>query len=557
LPVRRALVAILAVPVLATVYLSLVLRRGPATRIALALVVGGAVVAGAVGVPAGTIGAPPATQAPLAASALGPVVATGRGLASALVVDFDAPMDEASVAAAIAIDPPAEIRLVWSDDGRRLAVEPLGRWRAATIYTVTVGTAARDRDGRALGAPLRAGFLTRAGTTATLDVVDTLPSGAALDTSIAISFDRPVPIEGVLGAFVISPAAAGEILVTTDEPADDDPTLADLFVWQPSELLASSTRYTVSLADGLVDADGAPVALAGPLSFTTTTAPSVVRFRPRSGTEDVARDALVSVRFTAPMDRGSTADAFSVEVNGTEVAGSVDFAEDDTVLVFDPRAIFPYGSTVILRVSRKALSAEGTPLDRPRAVEFSVEAEPEPEPTPEPRATPRPGGGGAAAPAPRPTVVPRPASSSWAGAEKYLLTLLNCMRSGGTVLSDGSCSGGGDSGIAPLAWHDGVADAVARPYAKKLAVSGVCSHFYGGTVGDRLSAAGYTGYQWAENLGCRYFADPRDAAESLVRFFRSSPGHNANMMSRKYTHAGIGLWVAGGNLRFVVVFYTP
>jgi hypothetical protein len=29
------------------------------------------------------------------------------------------------------------------------------------------------------------------------------------------------------------------------------------------------------------------------------------------------------------------------------------------------------------------------------------------------------------------------------------------------------------------------------------------------------------------------------------------------MMSRKYTHAGIGLWVAGGNLNFVVNLYTP
>jgi uncharacterized protein YkwD len=112
-------------------------------------------------------------------------------------------------------------------------------------------------------------------------------------------------------------------------------------------------------------------------------------------------------------------------------------------------------------------------------------------------------------------------------------------------------------GVPALAYHAGVSDKVARPYAKKLAVNGVCSHFYGGTVGDRLRAAGYTGYQWAENLGCRYFADPRAAAESLVRFFKGSPGHYTNMVSRKYTHAGIGLWVSGGNLRFVAVFYTP
>jgi len=560
LPVRRALVALLAVPVLAAVYLSLVLRRGPATRIALSLGVGGMVVLAAVGVPSGTIGAPPATQAPLAASALGPVVATGRGLASALVVDFDSPMDAASVAAALDVEPAAEVRLNWSADGRRLSVEPVGRWRPTTLYTVTVGTAARDGDGRALAAPMRAGFLTRAATTATLAVVDSLPSGVALDSSIAISFDRPVPIQGVLRAFLISPAADGEILVATDGPDGSDPTLADFFVWQPSDLLASNTRYTVSLADGLVDADGAAVEVVGPLSFTTTTAPSVVRFRPRSGTEDVARDVPVSVRFTAPMDRASTTDAFSVEVNGTTVAGSVDFAEDDTVLVFDPKASFPYGAAVVMHVGGRALGADGTPIDRARAVGFTVVEEPEPEPTP---GTDDPADGGTAKPTPRPTPVPRPASSSWVAAEKYLLSLLNCTRRGGWVLADGSCSDPGGSGIPALQYHAGVSDNVSRPYAKKLASNGVCSHFYGGDPGDRLRAAGYSGYQWAENISCRYFADPRDAAVSLVRFFQSekywSPvgGHYINMMSRKYTHAGIGLWVSGGNLNFVVSFYTP
>ena len=565
MPVRRALVAILAVPVLAAVYLSLVLRRGPATRIALTMGVGGIVLVAAVGIPSGTIGAPPATQAPLAASALGPVVATGRGLTSALVVEFDSAMDTASVAGAVGVDPEAEVRLGWSDDGRRLSVEPVGRWRPATLYTVTVGTTARDQEGRALAAPLRAGFLTRAATTATLAVVDSLPSGVALDSSIVISFDRPVPIQGVLRAFLISPAVEGEIVVATDGPDDSDPSLADFFVWQPSDLLASSTRYTVSLADGLVDADGAAVAVAGPLAFTTTTAPSVVRFRPRSGTEDVARNVPVSVRFTAPMDRASTKDAFSVEVNGKEVPGSADFAEDDTVLVFDPSANFPYGATVVMRVGGRALGADGTPIDRARAVGFTVVEEPEPEPEPEPGpgAAPPPGGGATVEPTPRPTPVPRPASSSWVAAEKYLLTLLNCTRGGGWVLADGSCSDPGGSGIPALKYHAGISDEVARPYAKKLATNGVCSHFYGGDPGDRLRAAGYTGYQWAENIGCRYFADPRDAAVSLVRFFQSekdwSPvgGHYINMMSRKFTHAGIGLWVSGGNLNFVINFYTP
>jgi uncharacterized protein YkwD len=161
-------------------------------------------------------------------------------------------------------------------------------------------------------------------------------------------------------------------------------------------------------------------------------------------------------------------------------------------------------------------------------------------------------------------VVPRPTSSTWLAAEKYLLSLLNCTRGGGWVLADGSCSSPGGSGIAPLDLHAGISDRVARPYAKRLATTGACTHFYGGTnPGGRLHAAGYTSYQWGENLSCRYFSDPRDAAVSLVRFFQSekywSPvgGHYVNMMNRSFTHAGIGLWASGGNMNFVIDFYTP
>jgi uncharacterized protein YkwD len=562
LPVRRALAAALALPVFAAIYLALVLRRGPATRMVLALGVGGLVLVAAVAVPAGTVGMPMATQAPLAASAIGPAVSTGRGLTSPLLVDFDAPMDAGSVAGAVRVDPAAEVRLSWSDDGRRLAVEPLGSWLPSTLYTVTVGIAARDREGRTLAVPLRAGFLTQTATAARLTVSDRLPTGAAVDTSIVISFDRPVPVASVQRAFRILPDVPGEVLVVTDDPEGQDPTTADNFVWEPATDLVGHTAYTVELAGELVDVDGAAVEVPEPLVFTTTEAPSVVRFRPRAGTEHVTRSVPVSVRFTMPMDRVSTASAFSVEVDGTEVRGTVDFAENDEVLVFDPAASFPYESTVIMRVGGSALAADGTPLDRARAVRFTVAAEPEP--TPEP--TPRPGSGGAAVPIPRPTprtVVTRPTSSTWLAAEKYLLSLLNCTRGGGWVLSDGSCSEPGGSGIAPLKYDAGISDAVTRPYAKKLATNGACSHFYGGDPGDRLRAAGYTSSTWAENLSCRYYRDPRDAAVALVRFFQSekywSPqgGHWINMMNRAYDRAGVGLWVAGGNLNFVVNFYRP
>jgi hypothetical protein len=195
------------------------------------------------------------------------------------------------------------------------------------------------------------------------------------------------------------------------------------------------------------------------------------------------------------MDRASTAAAFSVVVNGRKVAGSVDWAEDDTVLVFDPKQAFPHGATVVLRVSTAARAAGGAPLDRARAARFRVASKPKP--APKPAATSH-SGSGSSTPKPQPkppsTPVARPPSGSWVAAEKYLLTLLNCTRGGGWVLADGSCSSPGGSGIAPLTYHAGVSNKVSRPYAKKLATAapiratGSALPGTPGTSGPRTSA---------------------------------------------------------------------
>ncbi len=568
MPVRRAVAAVLALPILFAIYLPLALRRGAATRIALAVGMGGLIIAAAIGVPAGTSGAPPTNPGPLAANALGPVVATDRSVTSSLIVDFGAPMDAASVEGALSVEPASSVTLGWSQDGQRLSVAPVARWLPATFYTVTVGTAARDRDGRRLASPLRAGFLTRAPTTGRLTATDRLPSGVALDSAIVISFDHPVRASAVLRAFRIEPDVPGELLIATDGPEESDSTTAENFVWQPLEPFTGDGRYRVELAEGILDADGTPVTSPDPLVFAATAAPSVVRFRPLSGTDEVSPGVPVSVRFTMRMNRASTTDAFSVAVNGTRIPGSVKFAENDTVLVFDPKADLPYGASVVLRVAAGAQAANGTPIDRPRAAHFSVAPKPTPVPTPAPAAAvkssspaPKPAPTPAPKPAPKPSPIARPPSSSWVAAEKYLLTLLNCTRGGGWVLADGSCSSPGGSGIAALKLDAGISTRVARPYARKLALSGVCSHFSGGDPGDRLRAAGYTSFRWAENIGCRYFADPRNAAVSLVRFFQDerswNGGHWVNMMNRDYDRAGVGLWVAGGQLRFVIDFYRP
>jgi len=139
---------------------------------------------------------------------------------------------------------------------------------------------------------------------------------------------------------------------------------------------------------------------------------------------------------------------------------------------------------------------------------------------------------------------------------------MNCTRTGGIVTSTGSCSSPGGRDVAALELDSGISSKVARPYAKKLAVGNLCTHFSGGNPGDRLRRAGYTNYTWAENLGCRS-GSPKSAVLGSHLFFQSertwSPlgGHYVNLMNPKYDRVGIGVWVSGGRVRLVVDFYHP
>jgi len=149
---------------------------------------------------------------------------------------------------------------------------------------------------------------------------------------------------------------------------------------------------------------------------------------------------------------------------------------------------------------------------------------------------------------------------SWASVETYYLGLMNCTRTGGWVTSSGTCSSPGGRGVAALKLDRGISSKVSRPYAKRLAVNNQCSHFIGGNPGNRLRAAGYTNYTWAENLGCRS-GNPRSAVLGSHLFFQAEKptngGHYVNLMNSKYDRVGIGVWVSGGRVRLVIDFYHP
>lgn len=543
---RKLAAALLAVPIVAVLYVPVVLRRSVAARIGIALGVGGLIGLGVLGLvtPRQTVATPPlAPIVPLADQSFSARVAAGSQLTAPVSITFSAPMDATSVAASLQVEPATAVELTWNADGTKLTVTPKVRWAAATYHTITVRPGALGQSGRPMGVPARAVFLTRATTTGTIVATTVAGSRAHVGTAFEITFNHPVAIAPVRAAFTISPAVTG----TLDRIAA--PSGAAAFLFTPTEPLASAKTYKVTLGS-LVDADGAAIDGQPSLAVKTASAPKVVRFRPTTGTRDVARTTVLSVRFNQSMDRASTTAAFEVLIGGKPIAGATSFAEKDTVLIFNPASALPYGAKVQMVVHSTASSIAGVSLAAPVNATIHVKAK-------------------AVAAAARSTSSGSSSSGSsggavgggsWGAVEVYYLRLMNCTRTGGWVTSTGSCSSPGGRSVAPLKLDSGISSKVSRPYAKKLAVNNQCSHFIGGNPGDRLRAAGYSSYIWAENLGCRS-GDPYSAVLGSHLYFQSEKsyngGHYVNLMNSKYDRCGIGVWVSSGRVRLVVDFYHP
>jgi len=543
---RKLAAALLAVPVVAVLYIPVLVRRSNAARIGLAIGVGGVVALGALGVltPQRTTATKPLPPiVPLTQAEFTSTIAADQELDAAVELAFSGPMDQRSVAAALQVSPRTDVKLAWDATGTRVTVTPSTSWRPGTFYTLTVRAGALGDSGRPMAVPARAVFLTRQATTGHIAATAMSGDVAAVTTAFSFSFDRPVSIGAVRKALSFDPPLRGTL--NGSQAADGTTT----FVFTPSDVLQTATDYTLRL-DNLIDAAGSPIAEVPALTIRTTAAPAVVRFRPTHNTQKVSRTPVLSVRFSQPMDRRSTKNAFVVHTgNGKQVSGTISFAENDTVLVFRPDAALPYGSWVQMLVKDTARSATGAPLAKAQSVKFHVVAPPAP-------AAPRSTGGTSTGSSGGNSV----GGGSWAAVETYYLNLMNCTRTGGWVTSSGSCSSPGGRSVAPLWIDSGISSKVTRPYAKRLAVNGQCSHFIGGNPGDRLRAAGYTSYIWAENLGCRS-GNPYSAVLGSHLFFQSersyNGGHYVNLMNSKYDRVGIGVWVSGGRVRLVIDFYHP
>ncbi len=539
---RKLAIAVLAVPILLIVYLSTLLGRSLVVRSGFAIGLGAILAFGVILTmrPAETTATPPSSILPVTAGTFRTIVGTDHALSAPIRLEFSAPMDKTSVAAALAVAPATKVDLAWDAAGRVLTIAPQAHWAAGMFHTITVDAGALAATGAPMSSPARAAFLTRGPAGARIDATQGLGKRVGVGTAFAITFDRPVKATSVLGSIHLEPAAAG----TVESSLDLDGQLRYLFT--PTSPLKANTQYRI-VVDGAMDGEGVAVEPAS-LEIQTVASPGVVRFRPANNTKTVARDAVLSVRFTRAMNRATTKAAFKVTVGGKAIAGKVSFAEGDKVLVFKPSKALPYGKKVVMEVGSTALSAQGAALAKAAKGDFKTIGKAKRSSTASTGSTGGGGGGGAVG------------GGSWASVETYYLGLMNCTRTGGWVTSTGRCSSPGGRAVAPLKLDKGISSKVARPYARKLALGADCSHFIGGNPGDRLRRAGYRNYTWAENIGCRS-GNARAAVLGSHRFFQSEKsyngGHYVNLMNKKYDRVGIGVWVSHGRVRLVIDFYHP
>jgi Big-like domain-containing protein len=545
---RKYLVAILAVPVLFAVYSSTALGRSRMVRAGVAIGLGAVLAVGAISLarPSLTTAAPVRDIVPLTQAAFQTAVGTKVQLDASATLRFTTPMERASVEAVLSVEPRTTVSLRWSDDDTSVAIAPATSWEAGTLYTITVRPGALASTGRPMTTPVRATFLTRAATTARLAATAAAGSRVSIDSAFTVTFDQPVDATSVAAAIRLEPATPGSLA------SKIGPGGTTVYTFTPASSLKADARYRLVVA-GARDATGSDIA-ARSLAVRTAIAPGVVRFRPRPLTQDVPRDAAISVRFTRPMDHRSTKAAFKVTAGGKAVKGTITFAEGGTVLVFGSASLLPWDVRVVATVARTARSTDGVSLGANRQVAFRTVARVAKIATTSGGSGAGGGGGGGGGGS--------VGSGSWGSVERYYLGLMNCTRTGGLVTSGGNCSSPGGRNVAALKLDAGISSKVARPYAKKLAVNNMCTHFSGGNPGDRLRRAGYTSYRWAENLGCRS-GNPSGAVLGSHLYFQSerswSPpgGHYVNLMNSAYDRAGIGVWVSGGRVRLVVDFYHP
>jgi hypothetical protein len=201
---------------------------------------------------------------------------------------------------------------------RVAAFDPNVTLAADTKYTASLGTGIRDAAGNSLTATTWT-FTTGPTPTVSARTPGINATGVAQTANITATFSEPVTGVGT-ATFTVKNAATGAAVGATSVAYNATTRVA---TFDPNVTLAADTRYTATLASGIRDAAGNPVA-ATSWTFTTGPAPTVTGRTPAVNATRVGRTANITATFSEAV-AGVSATTFRLKNAGTgaAVAGTV------------------------------------------------------------------------------------------------------------------------------------------------------------------------------------------------------------------------------------------
>ena len=285
---------------------------------------------------------------------------------TAITLRFSGPMNRASAAAALRIDPPSLGSLSWSPDATSLTFQPTVALTPAVTYTISLDGAALGRWWKPLAAPVTVRFRTAPQPA----VVAALPmaTNAPTDTPLAVVFSQPMVAPGAVGL----PTALPEIRLDPPIPLSARWADQNTLLLVPTSPLALATRYSATISATLTDLRG--VELGAPFSWSFATAwPAVIGREPKDGARWVSPHTALSLRLAEPLDPALLRQSLRITptVEGDLTAELIGVTQ---VVTFTPRAAWAYGTTY--SVTLVAPSGSGLGAPPPLTWQFSVEPAP-------------------------------------------------------------------------------------------------------------------------------------------------------------------------------------
>lgn len=334
--------------------------------------IGAAILAGVLYVASTVDGRPPSVVDISLTQPLPDEVARGLPTTS-LEVIFSEPVDQASAAEALSVDPPVDGSVSWS--GSTMIFTPDGPLALATGYTVSIAPGVEDLAGnRMTEAPAAFSFET----TGSPEIVETQPAdgatGVALDAPISLRFSTLMDTASVEAALRLRPAFAHEVRWS-----------GQLLEIVPTESLRAETEYILDIGEDAFDVSG--VELGAPIRIgfrTLTPGLELSMLVPSDGTDGIGPTSPIAVFFDEPIDPDTVSDELLMIT--PEVAGSLELVdelgdvplepEDGRVLLFRPSGALPPNTTFEVVLAPGIAGLDGGGLAEPRSWSFTTGAPP-------------------------------------------------------------------------------------------------------------------------------------------------------------------------------------